>query len=74
MTNLEHSRLAEHLDAALATLAPATAARLAHPDQSQRRSAVAIMAQTLAARLDGDGRSSCRSDIAALPRLPIDLK
>jgi hypothetical protein len=73
MTNLEHSRLVDHLDAALATLAPATAARLTHPERSQRRSAIAIMAQTLAARLNGDRQPSNRSDFAALPRLQIDL-
>lgn len=73
MTSSHQSRLADHIDAALTTMAPATTARLTHPDQAQRKSAIAIMAQTLAARLDGDRDSMAGPDTASLPRLPIDL-
>jgi len=74
MTSLQQTRLADHIDAALAAMAPATAARLTHPDQAQRKSAIAIMAQTLAARLDNDRHARSGSDTASLPRLPIDLQ
>lgn len=78
MTSQQQSRLADHIDAALTAMAPATAARLTHPDQAQRKSAIAIMAQTLAARLDSDSESDRDvrggPDAASLPRLPIDLQ
>lgn len=74
MTSHQQSQLADHIDAALTAMAPATAARLIHPEQAQRRSAIAIMAQTLAARLDGEFHTSTKADAAALPRLPIDLQ
>lgn len=66
-------QLAEHIDAALAAMAPATAARLAHPDRAQRRSAVAIMADALGARLASVRPNSMEYDAnAAGPSLPID--
>jgi phage-related tail fiber protein len=74
MTSFRQSRLADHIDAALTAMAPATAARLTHPDQAQRKSAIAIMAQTLAARLDNDRRSRAGIDATSSPRLPIELQ
>lgn len=74
MTNLQHARLIEHIDAAMTAMAPATAARLAHPDRAQRRTAIAIMAQTLASRIEGDRELSAASDAASLPLLPIELR
>lgn len=74
MTSLQQARLADHIDAALTAMAPATAARLTHPDQAQRKSAIAIMAQTLAARLDNDRHTRAGADLSTLPRLPIDLQ
>ncbi|OYZ13065.1 MAG: hypothetical protein B7Y35_14030 [Sphingomonadales bacterium 28-64-96] len=68
-----HQILADQIDAALAAMAPATAARLIHPDRAQRKIAIEIMAQTLAARLDNDRTPSAQSD-ASFPRLPIDLQ
>ena len=65
--------LADHIDAALAAMAPGTAARLTHPDRAQRHSAIEIMAHTLAARLDNDRAPSANSGASSLPRLPIDL-
>lgn len=72
MTSLEQSRLADHLDAALAAMPAATAARLTHSDRGQRRIALTIMAQALAVRLDGDQQAIARVDAAMLPGLPID--
>jgi|GEM_PF-4851095 len=74
MTNLQHARLIEHIDAAMTAMAPATAARLAHPDRAQRRSAIAIIVQTLAPRIDSDRELSGGSDAASLPLLPIELR
>jgi hypothetical protein len=74
MTSFQQSRLADHIDAALTAMAPATAARLTHPDRAQRKSAIAIMAQTLAARLDNDRHARVGADPSTLPRLPIDLR
>lgn len=74
MISLQQSRLADHIDAALTAMAPTTATRLSHPDRAQRKSAIEIMAQTLAARLDNDRHSSTGLDPATLPRLPIDLR
>lgn len=75
MTSLQQALLADHIDAALTAIAPATAARLTHPDQAQRKSAIAIMAQILAARLDDNDRHA-RADVdpSTLPRLPIELQ
>jgi hypothetical protein len=73
MTSLAQARLAEHIDAALTAMAPQTAARLTHPDQAQRRSAITIMAQTLAARLDNDRHVRVGADPSTLPGLPIEL-
>ncbi len=74
MTSSQQSRLVDHIDAALTAMAPATAARLTHPDQGQRKSAIEIMALTLAARLDNDRRSRADRDTTSSPRLPIDLR
>jgi hypothetical protein len=72
MKTVQHVRLAEHIDAALAAMPPSTASRLTHPDAAQRRTAIAIMAQTLAARIDGDRDwSADRQSVS--PYLPIDL-
>jgi hypothetical protein len=74
MTSLQQSRLADHIDAALTAMAPTTAARLSHPDRAQRKSAIEIMAQTLAGRLDNDRHHNTGLEPAALPRLPIELQ
>ena len=74
MTSIQQSRLADHIDAALTAMVPTTAERLFHPDQAQRKSVIAIMAQTLAARLDSDCHSLAGPHLASLPRLPIDLQ
>lgn len=74
MTNLQQARLIDHIDAALAALAPATAARLTHPDVGQRRSAITIMAQTLASRMAADRDLAAASDTAGLPLLPMESR
>lgn len=72
MTNLPQARLVDHIDAAMAALPPATVARLADPDARKRKSAIAIMAQTLASRLAADRDTAAAGDTAGLPLLPID--
>lgn len=73
MKAIQPIRLAEHIDAALAAMAPSTASRLTHPDPAQRRTAIAIMAETLAARIDGD-RDWTKDRPSVSPYLPIDLQ
>jgi hypothetical protein len=72
MTNLQHPNLIDHIDAAMAAMAPTTAARLTHPDRGERRAAIAIMAQTLAARMAAGGDVAVDGDASASPLLPIE--
>ncbi|KPF78339.1 hypothetical protein IP88_04090 [alpha proteobacterium AAP81b] len=68
MARIHPSDLAEHLDAALATLTPATTARLLEGSRAHRRSAIATLAQVLAARLNAESARLPMPDTAHPPR------
>lgn len=72
MTNLLYDLLIDHIDATMAAMAPETSARLTHPNPAQRRSAIAIMAQTLASRIAAERDLPETLDTGMSPLLPIE--
>lgn len=72
MTNLPHTSLIDHIDAAMAAMAPATAARLSHPDRSERRAVITVMTQTLTVRIAADADVCGDGDAVGSPLLPIE--
>lgn len=70
MARIHPTDLADDLDAALATMTPANVARLLDGSRAQRRSALAMLAQVLAARLNASGARPPTGDPSPARLLP----